>query len=205
MEIILASASPRRRELMSLLCDEFKIIPALGEEITPKDLSPAKAPEYLATLKAREIAKNYPEALVIGCDTAVFLDDKMLGKPKNREEARKMLLSLSGRSHKVISGCALILGEKTESFSVETEVLFFELSEEEIEIYLASGEGDDKAGSYGIQGKGSLFVKGIKGDYFNVVGFPVATIKRKIEKMKNGAQCELPQFVRTVQKEPYGS
>ncbi len=185
MEIILASASPRRKELMSLLCDEFKIIPAIGEEITPDDLAPLKAPEYLATLKAREVAENHPKSLVIGCDTAVFLEDKMLGKPKTRKEAKEMLLSLSGRSHKVISGCALILGEKTLSFPVETEVEFFALSEEEIEIYLASGEGDDKAGSYGIQGKGSLFVKGIKGDYFNVVGFPVATIKRKIEKIKN--------------------
>jgi septum formation protein len=187
MEIILASASPRRRELMRLLADEFKIIPALGEEITPKDLSPLKAPEYLASLKAREIAKKNPSSLVIGCDTAVFLGEKMLGKPKNREEAKQMLLSLSGKTHKVISGCALIYDGKTESFSSETEVEFFELTEAEIEAYLETGEGDDKAGSYGIQGKGSLFVKGIKGDYFNVVGFPVSTIKKYMDKIKNDA------------------
>ena len=187
MEIILASASPRRRELMSLLAENFKIIPSTGEEIIPEDLNPLKAPEHLAILKAKEVAEKYPEALVIGCDTAVFSEEKMLGKPKTREDAKEMLLSLSGKTHKVISGCALIYGGKTESFSSETEVEFFELTENEIETYLSSGEGDDKAGSYGIQGKGSLFVKGIRGDYFNVVGFPVARVKKYMDKIINGA------------------
>lgn len=180
MGIILASASPRRKELMRLLTEDFEVCPSDAEEVFPKDIDIEKAPEYLALNKAREIAKIYPDDLVIGCDTAVFLGGRMLGKPRDAEEAAKMLRSLSGNIHKVISGCALITGGKKMTFSSETEVEFYALSDAEIEEYIRTENPLDKAGAYGIQGKAALFVKGIKGDYYNVVGLPVAELKRKI-------------------------
>ena len=104
----------------------------------------------------------------------------MLGKPKNKEDAKQMLTELSGRKHKVITGCCICANSKVNSFSQVTEVEFYELTEKEIESYIATGEPMDKAGSYGIQGKGSLLVKGIVGDYFNVVGLPVARLNKEL-------------------------
>ena len=181
MDIILASASPRRQELLKLIFDEFSVITADIEEVCPDSLHPHKCPEYLALLKAKEVAKNHPESLVIGADTAVFLGDTMLGKPKNDEDAACMLSSLSGREHLVITGCAAILGEKEIAFSVTSRVKFFELSREQIDWYISTREHTDKAGAYGIQGKGSLLVEEIHGDYFNIVGLPVSQLNRKIK------------------------
>ena len=181
MRYILASASPRRRELFASISENFEIIPSDIEEVIPEGIEIEKAPEILAAQKAADIAKRHPEALVIGADTGVFIDGKMLGKPHDRKEAVQMLRSLSGRTHKVITGCSLQQGERQVSFSEITEVTFYPLSEQEIEDYVATGEPDDKAGSYGIQGKGMLLVQGIKGDYFNVVGLPVARLARAIK------------------------
>ena len=161
---ILASASPRRKELLSLITTDFKIVPSGEEETVPNNIPPEKQPEYT----------------VIGADTSVIADGKILGKPKNRSEARDMITTLSGSTHKVITGCAIVKKGVCRSFSKETLVEFYALDECEIEEYISTDEPYDKAGAYGIQGRGALLVKGIKGDYFNVVGLPVAALKREL-------------------------
>lgn len=181
--IVLASASPRRKELLSFITTDFKIVPADIDETVENNVPLEKRPEYLAVKKALHISKNgYENDIVIGCDTGVFVDGKMLGKPKNREDAENMLKLLSGRQHKVITGCCTVKNGVAKSFSNVTLVEFFELSDPEIEEYIATGEPFDKAGAYGIQGKGSLLVKKIDGDYFNVVGLPVSELNRILKK-----------------------
>ena len=173
MKYILASASPRRKELLGLVVPEFEIITANIEETCPESVLPENRPEYLALKKAEHIAKSHPESVV-------FLGDTMLGKPTDEADAEKMLKALSGRTHKVITGCAIVSKEKEVSFSVVSEVTFYDLSNGEIKEYVKTKEPLDKAGAYGIQGKGALLVKEIKGDYFNIVGLPVAELKRHI-------------------------
>lgn len=178
MKYILASASPRRKELLALAVKDFEIVPSKIPEIVPDGLEVEKHSEYLAKLKANDIAKDFKDAVVIGADTSVILGNEILGKPKDREDAKRMLKMLSGNIHKVITGCAVVKNGVCESFSVTTEVEFFELTDKEIEDYLNTDEPYDKAGSYGIQALGGLFVSAIKGDYFNVVGLPIAHLKR---------------------------
>ena len=179
--LILASGSPRRRELLSVAFSTFEVIPADIDETLPPGIPLVQGPEYLALQKARTVAARYPEALVIGSDTGVFIDGKMLGKPASREEGAGMLRELSGREHSVITGCALILGDHEHSFSEETLVRMYLLSEPEIQSYLDLGVYRDKAGSYAIQGKGALLIEGITGDYSNVVGFPIGRLVREIQ------------------------
>lgn len=182
--IILASASPRRQELLSLICDDFKIEPADIDETVDSKIDVEKIPELLAAKKGEYVFNNgHSDDIVIGCDTGVFIDNHMLGKPKDKDDAFKMLSELSGRTHKVITGCAVFCKGKSLSFSQVTEVEFYKLTKPEIEEYISTGEPMDKAGAYGIQGKGAVFVKGIKGDYFNVVGLPVALLKRKLSEL----------------------
>lgn len=175
---ILASASPRRKELLKLAVDEFEIIPSGCDEAVPDNVPSEKIPEYLARLKACDIAEKYPDDTVIGADTMVFIGGKPLGKPKDMADAVRMLKLLSGNIHKVITGCAVCEKGACRSFSAVTEVTFYELSNAEISAYADTPEPYDKAGGYGIQSTGTLFVKEIKGDYFNVVGLPVAALKR---------------------------
>lgn len=182
--VILASGSPRRRELLKMIFDDFSVFAADIEEIVPENIKNEDAPEYLAKLKAMHIAKSNKNSLVIGSDTAVLLGDKILGKPKTTNEAKEMLLSLSGNVHRVITGCALVIGDNVISFSVTTEVEFLNLTDRQIEEYISSDEPYDKAGGYGIQQKGGLFVKKINGDYFNVVGLPVSMLNTKIEEIR---------------------
>lgn len=181
-KVILASASPRRRELLKCIFNEFEVIPADVDETVSGDIPALLRPEHIAAKKAAAVAKNFPDALVIGSDTAVFIGDKMLGKPKNRADARNMLLALSGRVHKVVTGCSICLNGRSESFSAVTEVEFYELSDEELESYLDTDDWTDKAGAYGIQSKAVLLVKGINGDYNNVVGLPCAELNRRLKK-----------------------
>ena len=181
MRVILASQSPRRRELLKVIFKNFEIIPSSCEEVVPNNISTQNVAEFLANLKANDIAKKYPEALVIGADTVVIAENEILGKPKNEAQAKEMLNKLSGEKHKVITGVSLCLNGKNRSFSEITEVEFFDLSNDEIENYVKTHEPMDKAGAYGIQGKGSLLVKRIDGDYFNVVGLPIARLKREID------------------------
>ncbi len=180
--VILASASPRRQELLKILFGEFTVEPADIDETVRKSIDIEQYPEYLAVKKARHIAeKHSPEDMVIGCDTGVFIDNLMLGKPADKSQAKEMLSLLSGRTHKVITGCCIMQRGKTVSFSKVTEVEFYRLSDEEIREYISTGEPMDKAGAYGIQGKGSLLVKKISGDYFNVVGMPIAEIRQRLK------------------------
>ena len=178
---ILASASPRRRELFGMISKDFRIVPSTAEETAPDGIAAENLPERLARLKAGDIAAKYPFDTVIGADTVVILDGKVFGKPENKEDAVKMLKALSGKKHKVVTGCAVCKNGACRSFSSVTEVEFYPLDDREISDYVATGEPLDKAGAYGIQGRGALFVKSINGDYFNVVGLPVAALRRFIE------------------------
>ena len=182
--IILASASPRRQELLSLICEDFSVEPADIDETIEEEIELEKKPEYLAVKKAKHIqGNNHYDDIVIGCDTGVFLDGIMLGKPSSESNAAEMLRSLSGRKHKVITGCTLLYKAGCISFSQTTEVEFFELADKEIIDYIATGEPMDKAGAYGIQGKGTVLVKGIVGDFYNVVGLPVAMLNKKLKEI----------------------
>lgn len=180
MRIILASASPRRRDLFGLITDEFEIIPSDADETIPDDMMPDAAAQYLSRKKAECVYSYNKDALVIGCDTMVLLDGCIFGKPADAEDCKNMLGRLSGKVHKVITGVTIMADEINHSFSEVTEVEFYSLSEAEIEDYTASDEPFDKAGGYAIQGKGGLFVKGIKGDYNNVVGLPVSRLWREM-------------------------
>ena len=190
--IILASKSPRRRELFSLIAPEFSIEVSHAEEtlVLPEFQTPEEEPEFLARAKAMEIASRHPGCLIVGADTIVLCPDEtgrlvVLGKPADKEDARAMLRLLSGKRHYVVTGCCLALDQKMTSFRVRTAVDFFPLTEEEIDRYVETGEPMDKAGAYGIQGKGSLLIQGIEGDYFTVVGLPVSRLNREIHSFLN--------------------
>ncbi len=182
--IILASASPRRQELLKLISNSFIVEPADIDEAVNESIELEKIPEYLATQKAKHIHNNnHYNDIVIGCDTGVFLDNIMLGKPKDKENAYQMLNSLSGREHKVITGCSIFYKDKVISFSQTTYVEFYKLTDDEIKAYINTGEPMDKAGAYGIQGKGAILVKKIDGDFFNVVGLPVALLNKRLNEI----------------------
>ncbi|MBR1832110.1 MAG: septum formation inhibitor Maf [Ruminiclostridium sp.] len=178
--IILASQSPRRKELFSLITADFKIIPAVGEERADRSLPPSEYVVELAKHKALEVAEKYPEEVVIGADTVVVINGEILGKPKDEADAKRMLRLLSGTEHSVYTGMCLSCGNMNRNFCEETKVRFFTLSDREIEEYTASGEPFDKAGAYGIQGTGALLVSGITGDYYNVMGLPVGRLYREM-------------------------
>ena len=180
MHIILASRSPRRQELIRNITEDYEVIVSPVEEILPEGISPDMAPVYLSALKARAVAAAHPQNTVVGADTVVVLDGEVLGKPRDRADAADMLKKLSGRVHTVITGCCLVKDGREHSFAEHTQVAFYPLTEREIEEYIATGEPFDKAGAYGIQGKGMLFVKGIEGDYFNVMGLPVGRLNREL-------------------------
>ena len=178
--LILASKSPRRKELLEMAGLTFVCIPAVSGENVPADLPIRGRAEFLARHKAAEIAEKHPDDTVIGSDTLVLLDGQALGKPKDVHEAEEMLRMLSGKTHVVSTGVAVISSGSIQSFTSETEVTFYELTEEEIRSYARSGEPLDKAGAYGIQGLGAMLVAGIKGDYFTVVGLPLAETVRHL-------------------------
>lgn len=179
--LILASKSPRRKELLSLITTEFEIKSADVDETLPKNISPENAVLYLSKIKAEPFENGYDT--VIGADTVVAVDGRILGKPKNREDAFNMLKLLSGKSHSVFTGVTVISPTGRKSFYAETKVKFFELTDEEINAYIETHEPFDKAGAYGIQGKGSLLVEEIHGDYFNVVGLPVSLLNKALNEL----------------------
>lgn len=182
--VILASQSARRRELMGYIFPEFDIIPSNADETPPEDIPAENIPEILAVRKALDVAKSYPEALVIGCDTVVILDGVIYGKPKDNADAFNMLRKLSGHTHTVVSGVCLCYSGKTMSFSQQTDVTFYPLKDEEIKEYIDISSPLDKAGSYGIQDRGGLFVEKINGDHYNVIGFPIARLKIELERFE---------------------
>lgn len=179
-KIILASASPRRKELMELAGYDFEVICADIVEVVPEEAMPQEAVMSLALQKAQAVAAEHKEAVVIGSDTVVALDGKILGKPHSEQEACEMLRSLSGRTHKVFTGVAIVCGGKVKNFFDETDVEFYSLGDDEIKKYVETGEPTDKAGAYGIQGKGSVLVKRINGDFFSVMGLPIAKLYREM-------------------------
>lgn len=181
--VILASASPRRQELLKMIVSDFSVLPANIDETADEGIDILLHPEHLAVKKAGHIHNEHYDDIVIGSDTGVFVDGEMLGKPENYDDAVNMLRRLSGRTHKVITGCAVFYKDKMISFSQTTEVEFYPLCDKEIEDYVKTGEPMDKAGAYGIQGLGALLVKGINGDFYNVIGLPVAQLKRVLEKI----------------------
>lgn len=181
--IILASKSPRRKELLSFITDDFKVDSADVDETLPQNIKPYEAVEYLSKIKAEPFRSS--DNIVIGADTVVAIGNKILGKPKDKHDAFLMLKSLSGKEHSVFTGVTIIKNDKTETFSVQTKVKFFELSDDEINKYISTNEPFDKAGAYGIQGKGSLLVEKIYGDFFNVVGLPISILARKLENFYN--------------------
>jgi len=179
-KIILASRSPRRRHLLELINLKFEVAPSHIDETVKEGESARQYVERLAVEKARAAVATHNNALIIGADTTVVLNGQILGKPAGREEARSMLGELSGNTHEVVGGVALIAAGTSQSdievtsFCVTTQVTFGALSEAEIEEYIATDKPYDKAGGYGIQDDwGALFVKQIYGDYYNVVGFPL--------------------------------
>ena len=180
---VLASGSPRRRELFALLYPEFDVVVPDADETLPAGLPAGEAPELLARRKARAVLACAPGRLIVAADTLVAVDGTALGKPKSREEACAMLHRLSGRTHQVYTGVCVLRGEKCLSFTQCTQVTFYPLSEEEIRRYADTGEPMDKAGAYGIQGRGALLAEKIDGDYFNVVGLPVARLARALSDM----------------------
>ncbi|MBQ1366630.1 MAG: septum formation protein Maf [Firmicutes bacterium] len=194
--LILASASPRRRELLHLITPSYDLASSSAEEQIhiSKETPVRKVPLLLAAAKARDVAEKNPGKVVIGADTVVIdPEGEILGKPLDEADAAHMLRLLSGKTHQVVTGVCLYyqppkpsLPEKSsplsESFAEVTDVTFYPLSEEEIKDYVATGEPMDKAGAYGIQGAGSVLVEGIRGDFFNVVGLPVARLKRVLSR-----------------------
>ena len=185
MRIILASKSPRRREILQNLGIEFEIITADADEssgITDPDLLVST----LAQRKGRAVLDLLDgadeERMIIACDTLVYANGEFLGKPRNRDDARRMLNMLSGAEHFVVSGIYVCVGDKEAVAAARTTVTFDNMSERDIEWYLDSGEPFDKAGAYAIQGKASAYIRGIEGDYFNVVGLPVNLLCNTLKK-----------------------
>lgn len=182
--IVLASASPRRSQLLTMLGLDFEVRPAKGEEFLPGGISPEEAVMRLSAQKARNVARECaPEDVVIGADTIVWYDGRILGKPRDEQDAARMLSSLSGNTHTVYTGVTVIRGETALSAAEETKVRFRRLSGGEIDGYIKTGEPMDKAGAYGAQGLAALFVEGIEGDFFNVMGLPVCRLGKMLKEV----------------------
>ena len=171
--IILASGSPRRRDMFTEAKLKFQVIPSPAEELHDTNMPLELLCETNAELKALAISKLHPEAIVIGADTLVYIDETPLGKPKTKEEAVATLMKLSGRTHQVCTGVCLAQGEDTQKFHLITEVCFKELSLEIINDYISKVDVMDKAGSYAVQEHRDLIISEVRGDYDNVVGLPI--------------------------------
>ncbi len=180
--MILASASPRRREICDLLGLSYTVVPAQNELPADPSLSPEDAVLRVARGKAEEIAARYPNELVLGADTAVVVDESILGKPTDTEDAKAMLRRLSGRSHRVITAVWLCDGARSEGFADVATVTFLPMTEDEIADYVASGEPMDKAGAYAIQGRGMRHIQGINGDFYTVMGLPSGRLYEVLKK-----------------------
>lgn len=178
--LILASSSPRRKELLENLHISFEVSSSDVDESFDPALTPGEIVMELSNRKAKVVSELNPDSFVIGADTVVVLEGTVLGKPKDRSEAYLMLKNLSGTTHSVFTGVSIIGPEKEKNFYVKTDVVFWELADEEINAYIDTGEPFDKAGAYGIQGFGSVLVKEINGDYFSVVGLPVSKTVREL-------------------------
>ena len=182
MSLILASASPRRKELLGLFRIPFEIRIADIDETMDPGKAPYDEVARVSRLKALAIERQ-PEDTVIAADTIVVCEGRVLGKPRDKTEASEMLHLLSGRDHQVMTGVTVVAGQRVETFTEVTDLHFRELSDEEIDAYIATGEPMDKAGSYGIQGGAALFCQRLVGDYYNVMGLPVCRLGEVLRKM----------------------
>lgn len=184
MNVVLASGSPRRRELLEMLgFEDMKVIPARGEEIPPESGGPAELVMALASAKGREVAALCAaDDTVIAADTIVWFGGRVYGKPHSEDEAVSMLSALSGNTHQVYTGVWVKRGDRELCEYEVTDVRFRELTEGEIDAYVRTGEPMDKAGAYGAQGKAALFVRGIDGDFFNVMGLPLCRLGEMLKK-----------------------
>ena len=180
--VILASSSPRRKELLSLLNIKYEAIPADIEEYVDPNNDLVKEIEKLSYQKAFHVFKDNKDALVIGSDTIVKINNEVLGKPKSYEQAKKMLQTLSNNTHEVVTGVTILKGDKVETFSSIANVTFYPLTDEEIDEYIKTNEPMDKAGAYAIQGIGAKFIKSIDGDYYTIMGLPIGELYHRIEK-----------------------
>ena len=183
---ILASASPRRQELLRSVGLKFKIIPAHVNENYLAGESPRQHVKRLSIDKAIIIARKYPEAWVLGADTIVVIDGLILGKPKNEVQARKMLQKLSGRAHKVFTGFTIahVAAEVYQTKVIQSAVQFKTISPKEMDWYVSYDEPYDKAGGYAVQGKGAYFIQSIRGSYTNVIGLPLCEVLEELKKLK---------------------
>lgn len=179
---ILASQSPRRRELLNLMGIPFTTVNPNVDEVINPNLSLENAIEELAYIKALDVLNRHPEANIISADTIVVCENEVMGKPVNEEDAIRMLKQLSGKKHEVITGVCLLSSEKEVRFHTKTLVEFYDYDEEFVKAYVQSKVPLDKAGAYGIQDKGALLVKGIEGDYYTVMGLPISELYRALKK-----------------------
>lgn len=183
MGIVLASASPRRSELLARMGLQFQVRTAQHDETLDPSADPADEVARISLLKAQAVRPYcLTDDVIIAADTIVVCDGLMMGKPRSESEAFSMLRRLSGRRHQVMSGLCVMAGERAETTSVITDLRFRHLSDEEIRAYIATGEPMDKAGAYAIQGLASMFVIALEGDYYNVVGLPVCTLSQMLRK-----------------------
>jgi peptide-methionine (R)-S-oxide reductase len=182
MGIVLASRSPRRKQLLKKIVKDFEVLPADIDERTDGFATPREYVGAMSHRKAKKVQKIRPNEVIISSDTIVVLDGTILGKPTDREDAKRMLQAMSGRIHEVMTAVTICFQELVEEFVSVTTVEFYELTAKEIEEYVATGEADDKAGAYGIQGSAAIFVKQISGDYPTIVGFPVAAVYHELPK-----------------------
>ncbi len=179
-QIILASVSPRRKELLSLICKDFKTIASDVDESKLKANSSKELTMLLAKEKCLAVLKNNSNSIVIGCDTVVELNGQTLEKPKDKEHARQMITSMSGISHYVHTSVYITDGNLSKSFTATTQVTFDQISLQEVESYISTDDPYDKAGGYGIQSGAAKFVKSINGCYYNVMGFPVSRVYKEL-------------------------
>ena len=183
MKIILASGSPRRREILTNMGFDVEVVPSAKETMPEEKLSPEDTVQFLAVEKGADAKEKYPDEIVVSADTVVVLDGEIMGKPRDREDAERMLSALSGRVHHVLTSYAVFYKGRSFSRVVSTELELHPLTKEEIEWYIDTNEPFDKAGSYGAQGLGAYLVKGIKGDFLNVVGFPLSDFCHMLKKI----------------------
>ena len=183
MKLILASASPRRKALLRYITENFTVRVSHADETVPAGLTPEETVKYLSRVKADAVFTGSKDEVIVASDTVVVIDGAVLGKPHSEEEAVQMLRTLSGRTHTVYTGVCVRTAAEERVFAERTDVTFYPLTEEEICAYVATGEPMDKAGAYGIQGKGSLLVKKIDGDFYNVMGLPVAALSRVLDRL----------------------
>ncbi len=184
LPIILASGSPRRRELLSMIVSDYTVLTSDVDESAIVGDTPAETAGKLAEAKCLAVAKEHPDSIVIGCDTVVDWNKTIFGKPKDRADAVRMLTALSGTTHKVHTGVCICQGEKKELLVCTSEVEFYPIDPELMQRYVETDEPYDKAGGYAIQGTAALFCKEIRGCYYNIMGFPVSRVAQMLKKFE---------------------